>query len=323
MNPSEKNTTAFELGGHTILPGTKSFIELPVSKLVTGNMISIPVKVFHGKYKGPVVWLSAAVHGDEVQGVEIIRRVSEIINPRNLCGTLITVPIVNVHGFLHNDRYLPDRRDLNRSFPGSAKGSLASRIAHLFMKEIVERSDYGIDLHTGSDGRNNLPQLRANLDDSESMQLAQVFAPPVIINSKERDGSLRSAVSDHCKAILLYEGGEANRFDDEAIRTGFLGITRVLSFLHMVEIEILQPHYEVLKSNKTSWLRAKKSGIVKLSKALGELVEKGDLLGEIHDSIGNRLSLVKAHISGILIGRIETPLVNQGDAICHIAEVEE
>lgn len=313
----------FILADQSIPPGTKKYIEIPVSRLITGSPVSIPVQVFHGAYKGPVLWINAAIHGDEIQGVEIIRRVTELLNPKKLCGTIISVPIVNIHGFIHRDRYLPDRRDLNRSFPGSPKGSLASRIANLFITEIVQKSDYGIDLHTGSDGRNNLPHIRTNLEDTECRDLALIFGAPVIVDSKERDGSLRAAAIDINKKILLFEGGEANRFNESAIQTAVMGISRILAYLGIIEMEVLPPPYHVQISTKTSWIRAKKSGIARLETQVGDVVEKGNSMGIIYDSIGKKLSSIKAHMNGLVIGKTETPLINQGDAMYHIAEVEK
>nr|WHW29206.1 putative deacylase [uncultured bacterium] len=200
---------SFKIGDLDVAAGRSGIGELPVSRLVTGTHISLPLRVMHGVHDGPTVWLSAAVHGDEVAGVEIIRRVLATVDPRTLRGSVLAVPIVNVHGFLSGDRYLPDRRDLNRSFPGSPTGSLAGRIADLFMTEVVKRSDVGIDLHTGSDHRTNLPQIRADLDDPQTRELADAFGAPFMLHAKLRDGSMRAAATAADSTVLLYEGGEA------------------------------------------------------------------------------------------------------------------
>lgn len=320
MAGKSKNSN-FEIGNMIVKPGTKVAGELPLVKLVTGNQISIPLYIFNGNTPGPVIWISAAIHGDEVGGVEIIRQVIEKINPKKLCGTLITVPIVNVHGFLNKERYLPDRRDLNRSFPGSAKGSLASRIAYLFMTEIVNKCDMGIDLHTGSNNRSNYPQVRSDLDNPETKRLCEIFGAPVMVHSKIRDGSLRGAASDRGKKVILYEGGEANRFNYEAIRFAVNGIMRILSDQGMTSSFTEPVEAQCLESRNSSWLRAKKSGIAILGSELGEIVQKGQTLGVIHDSLGKRLGRIIAHSNGLIIGRMMQPLVNQGDAIYHIAEV--
>jgi len=313
--------SAFEIGNLQVMPGKAEKGELPVAKLVTGSRISLPLHVLNGTKPGPVVWMSAAIHGDEVAGVEIIRQVTERINPKKMEGTVIAVPIVNVHGFLSMDRYLPDRRDLNRSFPGSPKGSLGSRIAFLFMREIVSRCDMGIDLHTGSDSRINLPQVRADLDNPELRKLCSVFGAPVMLHSHLRDGSLREAASDRGTKVLLYEGGEANRMESGSIRTGTNGILRVLQEMGMIKMENPPLGNKVIECRRSSWLRARKSGLALLNVLLGDRVEKGQELGIIHDSVGNRLGRILAQMEGIVIGKVQQPLVNQGDAVVHIAEV--
>jgi len=319
MSPARRK--AFRLGELDVAPGRSGTGELPIARLVTGTRISLPVQVFHGRKDGHTVWLSAAVHGDEINGVEIIRRVTSGLDARTMSGTVIAVPIVNVHGFLNGDRYLPDRRDLNRSFPGSPTGSLAARIANLFMTEIVSRCDVGIDLHTGSDHRTNLPQIRADLDDPETRKLAEAFGPPLMLHAKIRDGSLRGAATEQGSTVLLYEGGEALRFDGEALSIGVAGIRRVLAALDMVDADDDAPRPVPVESRRGYWVRARRSGIALIDGELGEVVRRGQLLGVIHDSVGTRLSQVNATHSGVIIGRVQQPLVNQGDALIHIAEV--
>jgi len=311
----------FTIGDLTVAPGRAGTGELPIARLVTGTRISLPVQVVHGRTDGPTVWLSAAVHGDEIAGVEIIRRVTRGLAARSMAGTVIAVPIVNVHGFLNGDRYLPDRRDLNRSFPGSPTGSLAARIAHLFMTEIVSRSDVGIDLHTGSDHRTNLPQVRADLDDPGTRELAEAFGAPLMLHAKVRDGSLRGAATDRGATVLLYEGGEAWRFDPEALDVGEAGVRRVLAELAMIDRD-QPPAATPVESRRSSWVRARRSGIALLAVGLGDTVAKGDQMGVVHDSVGNRLSRITAPRAGVVIGHIQHPLVNQGDAIVHVAETE-
>ncbi len=311
---------SFAIGSNRVRAGFKQEVGLPIAKLVTGGEVTLPVLVLHGRNDGPTVWVDAAIHGDEVGGVDIIRRVLARIQPKTLNGTLIAVPVVNVHGFMAGDRYLPDRRDLNRSFPGTARGSLAARIAHLMMKEIVAPSDVGIDLHTGSDHRTNLPQIRADLDDPRTRALAETFGAPVMIHARTRDGSLRHAAREHGATVLLYEGGEALRFDDWAIDAGVAGVNRVLASLGMID-GATAPDQPSVESRKTGWVRAGVSGIGRIECALGAEVQAGDRLGVISNSFGRRLAYIKASRSGIVIGRLEAPLVNRGDAVVHIAEV--
>ena len=226
---------SFGIGNVRIRAGTARALELPITRLVTGSDVSLPVRVIHGREDGPTIWVDAAIHGDEVVGVEVIRQVMADLDPRTFRGTLIAVPIVNVLGFMTGDRYLPDRRDLNRSFPGSARGSLAGRIAHLFMHEVVAKCEVGIDLHTGSDRRSNLPQVRADLDDDRTRALAEAFAAPVMLHARIRDGSLRHAARERGATVLLYEAGENLRFDDYAIDAGVAGVRRVLAALGMTD----------------------------------------------------------------------------------------
>jgi uncharacterized protein len=313
----------FRIGELVIAPGRAATGELPISRLVTGTQISLPIQVLHGRRAGRTVWISAALHGDEIAGVEIIRRVTRSLNARTMSGTLIAVPIVNVHGFLNGDRYLPDRRDLNRSFPGSASGSLAARIAHLFMSEIVKRSDVGIDLHTGSDHRTNLPHVRADLDDPETRKLAEAFGAPLMLHARVRDGSLRAAATESGATMLLYEGGEAWRFDSAAIDAGVRGVRNVLAELAMVDPDESGPRAAPLESRRSTWVRARRSGLALLQTSLGTTVPRGELLGVIHDSVGKRLSRITAPRAGVVIGHIQHPLVNQGDAVVHLAEIRD
>jgi predicted deacylase len=309
----------FQIADRTVRAGQRLQLELPIAKLMSGTPVALPVTVLHGAAEGPVVWLSAAVHGDELCGIEIIRRVLAEVDPRRLTGTVIAVPVVNVHGFNTGSRYLPDRRDLNRSFPGSARGSLASQLAHLFMTEVVDRCTVGIDLHTGSDHRINLPQIRADLDDPETLALARAFGAPIALHSRLRDGSLRQVAAEEGTRVLLYEGGEANRFDPLAIDVGTAGIRRVLAALRMLDNDDPVAG-ETLLARKSRWMRATVSGIFSLDVALGDRVEERATIGAIYDPFGKRLSQVRARIAGIVIGHSQHPLVNRGDAVAHIAE---
>jgi hypothetical protein len=243
---------------------------------------------------------------------------------KTLHGTLIAIPVVNVFGIIQHSRYLPDRRDLNRSFPGSDRGSLAARMASLFVEEILERSTHGIDLHTGSQHRNNLPQIRADIDNDENFRLANIFGVPVIINSSVRDGSLREAASERNIPLLVYEAGEALRFDEVSIRAGVKGIRNIMHDLKMVtRRSVKPPGFEPFVARSSSWVRAPGSGILRVNKPLGSRVRKGDLLGVVSDTFGARQLNVTAHVTGIIIGRTQIPLVNEGEALFHIARFED
>ena len=310
-------TEPIVVGGHEIRAGTVAQLELPIGRLATGSDMALPVRVVHGARPGPTIWLNAAIHGDEVGGVEIITRLLGTLDPVEMAGSVLAVPVVNVHGFIGGDRYLPDRRDLNRSFPGSATGSLASQIAHLFMASIVGPSDVGIDLHTASDHRTNLPQVRADLDDPMVLDLATAFAAPALVHTRPRAGTLRRAAARRVKPVLLYEAGEAWRFDEEAIATGVAGVRRVLAHLGVIDAAE-PPVSEPVVIRTTTWLRAGRSGILHLRVYAGDRVNRRDVLGTIDDAFGNSLAAVRATRAGLVIGHTRSPVVNRGDALVHL-----
>jgi len=309
------------INSQEILPGSNTTMNLPAGKLYTNTPLNIPVHVIHSKHDGPRLFIFAAIHGDEINGVEIIRRLLKLSRLRRLRGSLIAVPIVNVHGLLSHSRYLPDRRDLNRCFPGSEKGSLAARLAYLLMEKVVSQCTHGIDIHTGAIHRSNLPQIRASLDNPETERLAQVFDVPVIIASDLRDGSLRQACAEKGIPMLLYEAGEALRFDEVAIRAGVKGIINVMRELHMLPPSKTQRrrHIEPVIARSSYWVRAQDSGILRTLIPLGARVQKDTLLAMLADPMGNTEIQVLAPYSGIVIGRTNIPLVNEGDALYHIA----
>ena len=320
---AEMKGEPFLIGDVQVRPGERRTVELPVTELSTNTPMTMPVQVICGKRPGPTLLVCAAIHGDEILGVEIIRRVLKLSALRRLHGTLVAVPIVNVFGFISQSRYLPDRRDLNRSFPGSPQGSLASRVAHLFLEEIVAKCTHGIDLHTGALHRGNYPQIRANLDDPEAARMAMSFGVPVVINATVRDGSLRQAARSQGVPLIVYEAGEALRFDEMSIRAGVKGIMRVMRSLDMLHAvkgtgKILEP----IIARSTTWLRAPASGILRASAAPGAQVRVGGDLGHIANAFGDGEVEVKSPWNGIVIGRTNLPLVYEGDALFHIARIQ-
>ena len=318
-----KPQAPFTLGGTEVAGGGRTTIELPMARLYTHSKITLPVHVVHGKQAGPTLFVSAAIHGDEINGVEIIRRLLHNKAIARLKGTLLATPVVNPYGFIQRSRYLPDRRDLNRSFPGTPKGSLAGRIAHLFMQEIVCRSTHGIDIHTGSNYRSNLPQIRTSLDNGENLRLAKAFGTPMIIHAEIRDGSLREAVADQGIPILLYEAGEALYFNESAIRSGVRGVLNVMRAIGMLPADRKKRNQEPLISRKTSWVRASKSGVFYKQATLGTLVRKGELLGFINDPLGDQEESIRAPFTGVVIGQLTLPLVHEGDALVNLAHVDD
>lgn len=304
--------------GESISPASRRVIELEAAKLYTHSPLSIPVEIIHGYAPGPVLMVNAAIHGDELNGVEIVRQLNNTIDPKKLRGTLIAVPIVNVFGFIHKSRYLPDRRDLNRCFPGSEKGSLASRMAHTFFSQVALNCDYIIDLHTGAIHRTNLPQIRADLSNEETLRVAQAFATPVVIDSPLRNGSLRSEAEKAGITVLTYEAGEALRFEPIAINAGIVGVKRVMQAVGMLRASRKKsPNSVIAKS--TSWLRAEADGILRTLVSLGDRVEKGQVLAFINSPLGNVEVEITANKGGIVIGQQTLPLVNEGDAVFHLA----
>ena len=313
----------FRLGTSTIKAGTRKTIDLPVSVLSDHTPVTLSVHAIHGKKPGPTVFVSAAIHGDEVIGVEIVRRLLRAPHLDDLSGTLLAVPIVNTFGFMNHSRYLPDRRDLNRSFPGSPRGSLAARLADIFFSEVVSRSDLGIDLHSAAIHRTNLPQVRISFGQKGTLELAKSFGSPLVMFAKSREGSLRLAAANTNVKLLLYEAGEGLRFDEISVRTGVSGILRTMQHLGMIsESEIEPPSVPSICSSSSSWIRAPAGGLLRTFKTIGEEVAADDVLGIISDPFGEVETEVIAADGGLLIGRTNLPIVNEGDGLFHIAKIQ-
>lgn len=306
------------IGKVTVSPGRKVRIELPFAHLPSGTEASLPIAVINGRTSGPNIWVSGGIHGDEINGVEVVRKVMKALDAKSLRGAVIAVPIVNPLGFLMRSRYVPDRRDLNRVFPGSTRGSTASRLAHLFMTEVVAHCSVGIDCHTASNHRTNLPQLRADIDDPETLRLARAFGAPFTIKSRLRDGSLRQAASEQGIKMLLYEGGEADRVDEEAVTFGYNGVMRTLRSLGMVDGRMPAATTTRLV-RRTTWVRARRGGLVEIAPTLGDRVEGGEVVARIADAFGLRPTMVKAPLAGWVIARTLNPLVNPGDPLVQVA----
>lgn len=318
-------STPLVINGVAVKPGSRVTLELPLPQLYTDTSLTMPVHVIRGRREGPRLFVCAAIHGDELNGVEIIFRLLKRSALKGLRGSLIAIPMVNVYGIIHQSRYLPDRRDLNRSFPGSDGGSMAARVAHTFMSEIVSKCTHGIDLHTGAIHRSNLPQIRGNLKDEETARLARAFGVPVLIDANLRDGSLRQAAGEHGIHMLLYEAGEALRCDEVSIRAGVRGIIRVMRALDMLSVRrtsARKPLVEPFIARSSAWVRAPESGILRAPIKLGRQVQKDDTLGVIVDANGTKQTKVKAPFSGVLIGRAQIPLVHEGGALFHLARFE-
>lgn len=316
-------TTILTIGGEEILPGERRQLALTVAKLYDFTDMKIPVEVVRGTEGGPTLFISAAIHGDEINGVDIVRRLLKHRLLKNIRGTLIAIPIVNVFGFNDKSRYLPDRRDLNRSFPGAEHGSLASQIAYIFRTEIVNQCTHGIDLHTGAIHRRNLPQIRADLSHKPNLQLATAFGAPVILDASPRDGSLREMVDEKKIPMLLYEAGTALRFDKRAALLGVEGILNVMRAIGMLpEAKLKTPLPKPYIAKSSQWVRAPISGIFITRKKLGERVAKGDKLGFITNPFGDYEYSILSPVDGVIIGNSILPLANEGDGIYHIASFD-
>lgn len=308
------------IGGEEIESGERRQLALTVAKLYDFTDMKIPVEVIRGAQDGPTLFVSAAIHGDEINGVDIVRRLLKHRALKQINGTLIAIPIVNVFGFNDKSRYLPDRRDLNRSFPGAEHGSLASQIAYMFRTEIVNQCTHGIDLHTGAIHRRNLPQIRADLNFKPNLELANAFGAPVILDASPRDGSLREMVDGKKIPMLLYEAGTALRFDHRAAMLGVEGILNVMRAIGMLpplklKSESMKPYI----AKTSQWVRAPISGIFLTRRKLGERVRKGDKLGFITSPFGDYEYSIESPVDGIIIGQSILPLANEGDGIYHIA----
>ncbi|MFA5900205.1 MAG: succinylglutamate desuccinylase/aspartoacylase family protein [Hyphomicrobium sp.] len=318
----------FIIGGLAVKPGERRLVDLPISKLSNHAPVTLPVHVLHGAQPGPTMFVSAAIHGDELNGVEIIRRLLRTLAPESINGTFLCVPVVNVFGFISRSRYLPDRRDLNRSFPGSANGSLAARLAHLFLTEIVKRSQVGIDLHTAAIHRINLPQIRCVFRKRPRVQeLGRAFGAEVMLESPERPGSLRAAARAAGVDVLSYEGGEGLRFDEFAIRAGVDGITAVMLKMGMLEMaDGVEPPIErgaPVLINASSWLRSPEGGVFRTTKRIGDGVSEEEVVGYVANPYEDVAVEVRSPRRGIIIGRTTLPIVNMGDALLNIGWSEE
>ena len=318
-----KKRPVFEIAGEAVAAGSRRTVSLPLPGLYTNDPVTMPVQVVHGLSDGPVLFVSAAVHGDEINGVEIIRRLLRMPQLKRLRGTLLAVPIVNIFGFHNRSRYLPDRRDLNRSFPGSESGSMAGRLGHVFMSEVVARSDIGIDLHTAAIHRDNLPQIRADINDPILEPLAKAFSAPVLLHSAAPVGSLRYAAADIGIPVMVYEAGEALRFEEMSIQIGLRGTLNVLRRLSMLPPSKRQPSRPGAVLRSSSWQRAPQSGILRAQARLGAMVSKGEMLGLVADPTGESEIPMPAPYDGVVIGRTNLPLVFEGEALFHIGRTRQ
>lgn len=313
----------FVVGGQNIEAGTKQLIQIDAGRLYDSTSLSIPVHVIRGHLDGPTVFITAAVHGDEILGIEIIRRLMQSRFLRVLRGNLILIPIANVYGFNIRSRYLPDRRDLNRCFPGSEGGTLASRLAYQILHEALLNADYGIDLHTAAIHRSNLPQLRVDFSDKRAFEFAQNFGLPLILNAPLRSGSLREAAAQHGIPVVTFEAGEALRMEESFVRACLEAIFQAMASLDMIDFSGREKSPQSFLAKSSFWVRAPRAGLLDIRKKLGAKVNEGDRVAVVRNPIGTESESVRSKESGIVIGLSRIPLVNRGDAVMHIATGKE
>lgn len=313
-----------EILGQTIAKGKGALVNLDIAKLHTRTKIQVPIIIERGKKDGPTLLITGGIHGNEINGIEIVRQLIAKKYNKPQSGMVICIPVVNVFGFLNQKRQFPDGRDLNRVFPGSPRGSLASRFAYHIIKEIVPLADYCIDFHTGGDSRFNVPQIRIDGEDPQILALAKVFDPPFIIRSARKEKSFRETLCKLEKKVLLFEGGKSLHIDKTVTQMGIAGVLRIMQHLGMREFAqeidnlVVKAHEPIILHN-TLWLRAKYSGMFHPFVDLGKKVKKGEALGSISGPFGYFERKIKAQHSGYVICINEAPIVTQGDAIFHIS----
>ncbi|WP_282016869.1 succinylglutamate desuccinylase/aspartoacylase family protein [Salegentibacter mishustinae] len=310
-----------EILGEKVKPGKSATINFNMAKLYTTTSVEVPVIIERSKKPGPVVLITAGIHGDEINGVEIVRQIiSKGINiPQK--GTVICIPVVNIFGFLNLRREFPDGRDLNRMFPGTKHGSLASRFAFQFVKKILPLANFCLDFHTGGASRFNAPQIRVKRGDEQSLKYARIFSAPFTIHSKTITKSYRETCAKKGIPVLLFEGGKSQDSNKNVAKHGVEGAMRILSFLEMLNPKFEYPDAigETVVIENTNWMRAKYSGLLHIKIPCGKHVEKGEYIGTITDPYGKFRHKIKAVNTGYVININESPIVYQGDAIFHIS----
>lgn len=311
------------IAGKKLKPGEVIETRLKISESVTHQPVSIPVTLVCGANPGPAIFLTAAVHGDEINGVPIVRQVLDGLDPAKLSGTVVGIPVVNRFGFSTGDRYLPDRRDLNRAFPGDPEGSLASRVAHTLFEKVLRRCDVGIDLHTAAQGRANLCHVRGDGEDEKVRDLMRSFGAPIMIQGDGPKGSLRRACSEAGVPTMIFEAGEPNRFEKHAVEIGVQGVFRVLKSLGMYDRRVpRRPGFQVLLKN-SEWIRANHGGIVDLLVAPGDLVRKGQCVANIASPFGKQVDQVLSPVGGVILSTNTLPLTRPGEALLHIGQLRK
>jgi len=305
------------IAGHSIRPGEFKEININIARLPSRTQIDTPIYVYRALEEGPVLALTAGMHGDEINGMEIVRRIIDAGHNRVNRGTIVCMPIINVYGFLNYSRDVPDGKDINRSFPGRKNGSLASRVAYHLMKEVIPFIDYGIDFHTGGAMRTNYPQVRCVIQDPKNAELAYAFHAPFTIDSPFRPHSLRQSAAKLGKHIIVFEGGESLRFDQSAIEEGIHGTLRLMQYLKMID-HAPKPLVENKIIWSSSWVRARTGGLFQPAIQCGDLIHKNQTVGTMTDPFGEFKEEIKSPATGYVVGLNNIPVVNAGDALMHV-----
>ena len=320
MDIKEENKTII-ISGEKVAPGEDKLLKINIDRLPTGTLIDIPVYVFNAKNSGPTILLQAGLHGDEINGIEILRRMLHHKLFKIECGAVIVVPLLNVFGFLHFSRDVPDGKDVNRSFPGAKNGSMAGRIAYHYTSQILPQVDFGIDLHTGGGRRENFPQIRYTKEDKISKKLAEIFKAPFTFSSDLISKSFRKEAYKKGVPTIVYEAGESMRFDDFSIQEGIKGILNVLAYFKVIIAKKGNEEDKTIELTQRKWLRAPTAGMFIPKIMNGSQIEKGQILGIVTDTYGNYNKEIKAPYNGYIFCVNNQAVVNQGDAIFHVGEV--
>ena len=331
--PKTDGRAPFELNGMLVKPGERLDTHIETGKDPLGRILRVPCHILHGKGKGPTLAITAAIHGDELNGVSILHHIihgddhipdtpDDPLSATELNGTLILIPIANPEGVLLGTRHTPDGRDLNRQFPGNPQGNQSQRLAHILFSTLVKRADYLVDLHTAPGTRENLPHVRADLDNAACKEMARAFGTNVVLHSKGISGTLRhEATTSGCPAILL-ETGTSNAFQYSNVRQGVAGVLNLLRSLEMIDGEVEQPDFRVLVRT-SRWIRAPSGGLLHEFINVGQLVKEGQLLAHITDPFGGKVEEISSPVTGLVVSVATTPLVRSGDPLVHIVVIQK
>lgn len=319
----ETGAKEFTISGIRVAEGETREIYLKVSESYLSGSIQIPITVIRGRKPGPTAFVVAAIHGDEINGTDIVRRLIFDIDHEKLAGTLIAIPVVNIPGFISQSRYLPYHRDLNRYFPGDRKGNNAQRFASRIFSEVVQKCDFGIDLHTASNGRVNLPQVRGDMSHAKVRKLARAFGATILMDQRGVKGSLRREATDAGVPTILFEAGETARFSQNISWAGLRGVLSVLAEMGMwPNPKGVRPPFQVIVK-ASEWVRAEKGGILDLVVKPGDLIYQSDVIGSILNPFGKTVTRIRTPVTGIVIGVTTAPLTIPGTGIAHVARLKK